>query len=88
MLGLQYATDMVCCNALLYDVLLYLDRLRTGKWSWSEPAAVEEALSGIPAVPALLYKSSRWEKMFENYLKLVHKPGSEHGWGCAAGGKR
>lgn len=26
--------------------------------------------------------------MFENYLKLVHKPGSERGWGCAAGGEK
>jgi hypothetical protein len=65
-----------------------LAALRTDVWEWSETAAVEEALSGTPAVPALLYKSSRWEKMVENYLKLVHRPGSERGWGCAAGGVR
>jgi hypothetical protein len=62
--------------------------LRTGHWTWSDPAAVEEALSGIPVVPALLYKSSRWEKMFENYIKLINHPGTEPGWGCAAGRER
>lgn len=52
-----------------------------GRWEWSAPPS-----SALPIVPALLYRSSRWEKMFENLLKLTLRPGSEPGWGCAAGG--
>ena len=64
--------------------------LRTDVWEWSDDpsATIELAMAAVPPVPAELYPSSRWEKMFENYLKLVHKPGSERGWGCAAGGEK
>jgi hypothetical protein len=45
-------------------------------------------LRGQPDWPdnaAHLYRSSRWEKMFENYGALIR--GDQHvGWGCAVGG--